>query len=151
MYEIVSTKYEHVHELAANMRPEDIAECWAAQHLEPFEAIRMSCAYTDHPKTGLVDGKVICIWGVGKSTRLSEVGIPWMLTSHLVDSHIVPFLRGSKRALVEMKKEASSFRNMVDARNTRAIIWLNWLGFKIEAPEHYGPDNMLFFPFTMEN
>lgn len=148
---MVPTTEEHVEELSHSMRPEDRAECWAAQHLGPYEAIKMSLSYTDYPKTGLVDSRVINIWGVGKTTSLSDEGIPWMLTSHLVDSHVVPFLRGSKRALVEMKKEASSFRNMVDARNTRAIIWLNWLGFKIEAPEHYGPDNMLFFPFTMEN
>lgn len=151
MYEIVPTTEEHVAELSHSMRPEDVAECWAAQHLTPYEAIKRSLSYTDHPKTGLVDGKVINIWGVGKTTSLSDEGIPWMLTSHLVDYHIRPFLVESKAALVEMKKEASTFSNVVDARNNKAIKWLKWLGFKMEEAAPYGPDHLPFHQFTMEN
>ena len=151
MYEIVATTEEHVIELAQSMRFEDEAECWAAQHLEPYDAIKMSLMYTNYPKTGLVDGRVMAIWGVGKVTQLSEKGIPWMLTSKLVDEHSRTFLRLSRTLLNEIKQEADVFDNVVDARNTRSISWLKWLGFTIHDPTPYGPDNMPFHRFTMEN
>ena len=153
MYEIVATTEEHVEELSHSMRPEDVAECWAAQHLSPREALRVSMMYTNSPKTGLVDGRVMAIWGVGKVTQLVEVGIPWMLTSVLVEEHFRAFLRYSKGLLDEMKEESAVmvFDNVVDKRNLSSIRWLRWLGFTIHDPTPYGPDNMLFHRFTMEN
>ena len=150
-YEIMATTDEHVEELALTMSPQDKAEAWAAQHLSPREALRVSMMYTNHPKTGLVNGRVMAIWGVGKLTQLSDVGIPWMLTSELVENSYRTFLRHSKHLLNDMKKEAVVFSNVVDVRNTVSIRWLKWLGFTIHDPFPYGPDNMLFHRFTMEN
>ncbi len=150
-YEIVTTTDEHVEELALTMSPEDIAECWAASHLKPYEALKRSLMYTNYPQTGLVDGRVMAIWGVGKLTQLSDSGIPWMLTSHIVEDNFRSFLRYSKDLLNTMKKEALVFENFVDSRNIISIKWLKWLGFTIHDALPYGPDNMLFHRFTMEN
>ncbi len=151
MYEIVATTEKHVEELSHSMSPEDIAECWSAQHLLPKLALELSMSYTSSPKTGLVNNQVMAIWGVGKLTQLSEIGIPWMLTSELVEKNYREFLRHSKHLLKELKQETLVFDNVVDARNTRAIRWLRWLGFTIHDPLPYGPDNMPFHRFTMEN
>ncbi len=150
-YTIIDTTEEHVEELSHSMRPEDMAECWAAGHHLPYDALKISLSYTNSPKTGLVDGRVMAIWGVGKLSQLSETGIPWMLTSVLVEDHYRTFLRYSKRLLDEIKKEVVVFDNVVDARNIVSIRWLTWLGFTIHDPTPYGPDNMLFHRFTMEN
>ncbi len=150
-YTIVPTIEKHVIELSNNMSPEDVAECWAAQHFRPYKALKVSLMHTDHPKTGLVDGRVMAIWGVGKVTILSEVAQPWMLTSPLVENHYRAFLRHSKHLLNDMKKEAIVFSNFVDVRNTQSIKWLRWLGFTIHDALPYGPDDMPFHRFTMEN
>ena len=150
-YTIIDTTEEHVEELSHSMSPEDVAECWAAQHLSPREALRVSMMYTNSPKTGLVNGRVMAIWGVGKVTVLSETGMPWMLTSILVEQHYRIFLRHSKSLLYIMKQEAIVFNNFVDARNVTAIKWLRWLGFTIHDPLPYGPDKMPFHRFTMSN
>lgn len=150
-YAIVPTTDEHVEELTHSMSPEDVVEAWAAGHFSPSEALKVSMMYTNYPKTGLVDGRVMAIWGVGKVTQISEIGIPWMLTSIQVEKHFRAFLRYSKGLLDDMKNETLVFDNVVDARNLVSIRWLRWLGFTIHDALPYGPDDMPFHRFTMEN
>ena len=150
-YKIVPTEREHMEELAHTMRAADVRECWAMNHFAPLDALKHSMYYTNSPKTGLYNGKVICIYGVGKITYLSKEGIPWMLTSNLVDTHYREFLRRGEGLIIDMKKEAAVLLNMVDARNYKSIRWLKWLGFTIHDPVPFGPDGMLFHPFIMEN
>lgn len=151
MYEILPTTENHIKELAKTMRQADIDECWAAHHFSPYEALKHSLYHTDRPQTGLYDGRVICIWGIGKMSYLSKEGIPWMLTSNLVNKHYREFLRRGLKCLIDIKKEAVILVNMVDARNKRSIRWLKWLGFTVHDPIPFGPDKMLFHPFIMEN
>ena len=151
MYEIIPTTDEHVVELSTTMREADVQEVWAANHLLPYEALKLSLEYTDRAYTSLFNKEVICMWGVGKTTYLSEEGIPWMLTSDLVRIHFREFLRQAPRLLDDIKKEAIILINMVDARNTLSIRWLKWLGFTIHDSIPFGPDNMLFHPFSMSN
>ncbi len=150
-YKIVPTTEDHMIELSYTMRPADVRECWAANHYTPYEALKHSFYNTNFPKTGLHNGKVICIYGVGKITYLSKEGIPWMLTSNLVDTHYREFLRRGKRLIIDMQKEAVVLINIVDARNYKAIRWLKWVGFTIHPSIPFGPDKMLFYPFIMEN
>ncbi len=150
-YKIVPTTEDHMIELSHTMRPADVQECWAANHYTPYEALKHSFYYTNKPITALYNGEVMCIWGVGKISYLSKEGIPWMLTSHLVDIHYREFLRHSIRLLEDIKSEAIVLTNMVDARNSKSIKWLKRLGFEIHAPVPFGPDKMLFHPFIMEN
>ena len=150
-YQVVPTELSHMEELSHTMRSADVRECWAANHYAPYDALKHSLYHTHAPKTGLWNRKVICIWGVGKITHLSKEGIPWMLTSNLVDTHYREFLRRGPELVMNIKKEAVVLLNMVDSRNKRAIRWLKWLGFIIHDPVPFGPDGMLFHPFIMEN
>ena len=150
-YRVVPTNLDHVYELSHTMRSADVRECWAMNHFAPLDALKHSLYYTRMPKTGLYNGRVMCIWGVGKISYLSKEGIPWMLTSSLVDSHYREFLRSGLRCLKDIKKEAVTLVNMVDVRNRKSIRWLKWLGFTIHDPVPFGPDGMLFHPFIMEN
>ena len=150
-YKVVPTELEHIEELSHTMRPADVRECWAANHYSPYDALKHSLYYTDRSFTGLYDNSVMCIWGVGKIAYLSKEGIPWMLTSNLVDTHYREFLRRGCGLIEDMKKEAVVLINMVDTRNRKSIRWLKWLGFEIHPAVPFGPDNMLFNPFIMEN
>ena len=142
---------DHVDELAVTMRAADVRECWAANHYAPMDALKHSLYHTNRPLTGFYNGRVMCIWGVGKITYLSKEGIPWMLTSNLVNSQYREFLRQGPKLLDEIKKEAVILINMVDARNRRSIKWLKWLGFTIHDAVPYGPEGLPFHPFIMEN
>jgi hypothetical protein len=150
-YKIVPTEQKHVEELSHTMRAADVRECWAANHFSPYDALKHSLCHTENPRTGLYNNNVMCIWGIGKVTYLSKEGIPWMLTSKLVEHHYREFLRQGPTLLKEIKKEAVVLVNMVDARNKRSIRWLKWLGFTIHDPVPFGPDDVLFHPFIMEN
>ncbi len=150
-YQVVPTELSHMEELSHTMRSADVRECWAANHYAPYDALKHSLYHTTRPKTGLHNDKVICIWGVGKITHLSKEGIPWMLTSNLVNTHYREFLRRGPELVSDMKKEAVILINTVDTRNKRSIRWLKWLGFTVHDPVPFGPDGMLFHPFIMEN
>ncbi len=150
-YKIVSTTQDHMEELSHTMRLADVRECWAANHYAPYDALKHSLYHTMNPRTALYNGNVICIWGVGKLSYLSKEGIPWMLTSHLVDEHYRKFLKEGPRLVKDMQKEAVILTNMIDARNKKSIRWIKWLGFIVHDPVPFGPDRMLFHPFIMEN
>jgi len=150
-YKVVPTELSHMEELSHTMRPSDVRECWAANHYAPYDALKHSIYHTDKPFTGLYRGSVMCIWGVGKVSYLSKEGIPWMLTSNLVSKHSREFIRRSPGLLKDMQKEAIILINTVDVRNKVSIKWLKWLGFIIHPPVPFGPDDMLFHPFIMEN
>jgi hypothetical protein len=151
-YEVVPTTVEHVLELSETMRTADQAEIWASGNYTPFEGLTQSIRLTEETMTGLVDGHVLCIFGVGKTTLTSPVGFPWMLSSVLVDSHIRPWARGSKMAFEHMTKayNVKHLRNHIDARYTEAVRWLKWLGFTIHPAEPFGMEQLPFHLFTWD-
>jgi len=132
------------------MREADKREVWAAGHLMPYDALDRSMKVSIEPLSGLVDGEAACMFGVGVSNALSRQGVPWLLTSDLVEEHAMAFLRRSKRWVASTKREYDLLLNFVDARNTMAVRWLGWLGFRLYPAEPYGVDGLPFHLFEME-
>jgi hypothetical protein len=147
-YEVVNTTAEHVAQLAVTMCDEDVNECWAAGHLSPQEALEMSVAMSRDTLTGMADGKVVCIFGVGQWSALAFAGSPWFLGTAELPKHAKVFLRGSQHWFEEIKKMYPYLENYVDIRHHRAIRWLKWLGFQVDAPIPHGPDRMPFHKFS---
>jgi hypothetical protein len=147
-YAVETTTAGHVEELAQTMCDEDVAECWAFAHMMPLEALEASVAGSRDTLTGVADGKVLCIFGVGQFHALDFVGYPWMLGSVELPKHATAFLRGSHGWFREITKMYSYLENYVDVRNHRAIRWLKWMGFQVDAPAPHGPDRMLFHKFS---
>jgi hypothetical protein len=146
-YEIVPGLVCHAVELAANMRQADIDEVWAAGHVTPLQSLLQSVEGSRDTFAGLADGKVVCMFGVGTTTLISDVAIPWLLGSADLPKHSIAFLRANKARIQEMKQNYKVMRNFVDARNHKAIRWLKWLGFDILPPQSFGADKMPFHPF----
>lgn len=133
------------------MRQADVREIWAAGRLSPYTALRKSMETCPTAKAGLVDGRVLCMFGVGRLTALSMVGVPWMLGTSEIESNSRAFLRHSRAVVADMRQQGFSLlANFVDARNTHAIQWLRWLGFTVSPEVPYGPDKLPFHPFFME-
>ena len=149
-YEILPTTVEHVQELEITMRNEDRTEIWASGHFGPWEALTQSIRLTDETYTGLADGRVLCIFGVGKATVLSDLGAPWMLSSIFVEKHMRAWARGSKIAMGYMTRDIDHLKNYVDARYTVAVRWLSWLGFTIHPAEPFGIEQLPFHAFTWD-
>ena len=150
-YEMVPATLEHALELAENMREADVREVWAAAHYTPEQAALFSLEASRDATTGLADGRVVCMFGAGAAAIISTTGVPWLLTTDLVDRHARVFLRKNKRVVEEMRDRYPLLRNHVDERNIAAIRWLRWLGFSILPSEPFGVEDLLFHSFEMRS
>ena len=98
---------------------------------------------------GLYKNRVVCMYGVAELSILSNIGIPWLLGTDEIEQHSKYFLRQNRYYMKEIKKKYSYLVNFVDARNTVAIRWLEWLGFKVHETQPFGPDDMPFHRFEL--
>ena len=132
------------------MRAVDRAEVVASSTRSPLEAVRHSMALSSHSAAALTsDGRVICIYGVGTSGFLSDVGCPWFLASDLLADYRREFVALSRDHLAAVRALYPELSNFVDARAVQSIRWLRWLGFKVGAPAPHGPAGELFCPFSL--
>ncbi len=150
-YEVVPATIGHARELAENMRWPDCEEVWAAAHLYPLQATLLSLEASRDATTGLADGRVVCMFGVGPAAIISTTGIPWLLTTDGVERHARAFLKRNKAVVAAMRAKYPLLRNYVDERNTVAIKWLKWLGFEILPAEPFGVEGLPFHPFEMRS
>ncbi len=149
-YQVVPATEEHAAEMALVMRQADVDEVWASSHYEPLEALLASLRVSPDPRAGLADGRVVCMYGVGQQTLLSDWGAPWLLTAEELPDHARAFMRGNKLYVSEMRSRYRLLLNFADARNIMALRWLKWLGFNIAPAQPLGPENLPFHPFKME-
>ena len=131
MIEIVPTRPEHAHRLV--LRAGDAAEV-AAFGLTKERAIADSLARSLWAETYLIEGDVAAIAGLGLSCLLGGHGVPWLLTGPACERHKRYFLLESRRQVARMLAEASPLINYVHADYARAVRWLEWLGFTLDAP-----------------
>lgn len=147
-YDIMPVQRWHAYYIARYMREADRMEVWASNQLVPREAIFKSLEVSHVRKaTGTADGVPICIFGIGQPTILSDEGSPWMLATDGLAQHAKPFLQLSRRWMADVQKDYRLLANFVDARNTKSIKWLRWLGFTI-GREPRMMNGQAFFPFA---
>lgn len=147
---IIPATTEHAQHIADNVRPEDRAEIWAACLQKPLPAMEAGMKFGE-AHTGIIDDVPVCMWGVIEESMIGNVGTPWMVASKDIDSQAKVFLRHCRAPVMEIFGRYDRLENYVDARNGRSIMWLRWLGFKIEEPEPYGILNLPFHKFHKES
>ena len=131
MIEIVPARAEHAARLV--LRAGDAAEV-AAYGLTKEQAIADSLARSLWAETYLIDGEVAAIAGLGLSSLLGGHGVPWLLTGPACERHKRRFVLESRRQVARMLGEAAPLINYVHADYARAVRWLEWLGFTLDAP-----------------
>ena len=147
---IIPSTPEHAATIASMVRPEDRAELRASVNHSPEEAMLAGLRHSDHVMTGCIDGVPVCMWGVVRESMVMNIGVPWMVATYMLDKHAATFLRRCKGPVLAMLDDYDTLINHVDARNTKAIRWLKWLGFKVEEkPVEYGVDKLPFHRFSM--
>lgn len=148
--EIIPATEQHVDEIARAVRPADVEELWATTMSSPRAVMMRGLKYSDKAMVGLVNGKAVCMWGIVHESLIGPCGAPWMVATIALDEHAKIFLRRCKKVLVDMFAGYQHLENYVDARNTKAIQWLKWMGFNVDKEtETYGMLKLPFHKFTM--
>jgi hypothetical protein len=148
-YDVVPAERTHARDLAPIMRAADRDEIWAAAALSPLDGLVVSLNCSLAAWCWRVEGQPACLFGVSSESVLSGVGMPWLLSSDLVERRQLEFLRHYRPFLGEMLTLFPILRNWVDARYALSIRWLRWMGFALHPAEPYGPFGMPFHRFEM--
>lgn len=147
---VVEAMPEHVPLITADVRQADIDELYAASEITPELAMWKGLAVSTHAWVGFIDHEPVCMFGVVPRSVLSGRGIPWMIGTNALDRHAAEFLKGCRPQVAEMRSVYNLLENYVDARNTKAIRWLRWLGFEIGPAQPHGPHAAPFHYFKLE-
>ncbi|MDW4578486.1 MULTISPECIES: hypothetical protein [Enterobacteriaceae] len=141
---------DHIQLILPNVRPADIDELYAVSLMSTEDAIRVGIRTATMAWSGFANGELVTIFGVSPASMIGGNGIPWLVSTHLVEKYQKTFLRGSRHALQAMLDVYPRLENYVDERNYTAKAWLHWLGFHLEAPAPYGALGLNFHRFHME-
>ena len=148
MIEIISpATFEHAEAMRGKVRPADIEEYMALTAEGTVEAaVKTGVSMSVKSWAGVIDGEVVCVCGVAPVPQMPESGAVWLVGTELMDRAPIEFLRHSRRILAEMLGVFPHLWNFADSRHTKALQWLQWLGFDIYEPIPLGPYG---FPFHL--
>jgi hypothetical protein len=135
--------------LAANLRDVDRREIAATSLADPLAAIRRCLANSEKTWVGELDGELMFVSGISDRNFMSARRAPWLLGTPLIETRPWPFLRYTKAKMPELIAAYPHMENHIDARSTRTIAWLAWLGFTIHPAMPYGALSRPFHRFTL--
>lgn len=149
--EIVPATQAHAAELSPLVRQADRDEFMAASGQTADEVLADGLFMSSSVWAGMLDGRVVCMFGVAPMPDCPGVGVPWMVGSTRLDECAAVFLRQCRRSGIirRMLESYPVLINAVDCRNERAIAWLKWLGFSFDKPIPYGVSGLPFQVFEM--
>jgi hypothetical protein len=143
------TTLDDVYDLAPRLRQSDVDEIKASSGLLPEPALYFSFKNGAETNTIIAsDGEIIGMFGV-VSTHDPLIGVPWMLCTDRLPEIRKEFLPQSLDWVKETNKQYPILFNYVDKRNTKAIRWLRYLGFKFPQLVHeFGVGKKPFYEFV---
>ena len=131
-YNIVHA-YEYDAEiLLRDIHPDIKKELDILSNLNTLDLIKENIQTADDAWSVFEGEQILCIFGVGQRTLLSDTGIPWMLTTTYIKQHTRNLLIGTKVVLDYWMKRYNKLENFVPSTFTSSIRWLKWAGFTIE-------------------
>jgi hypothetical protein len=135
--------------LAKYMRQADINDLQAVGYHCIETAIRESIARSrqDYLTAIEVDGQLVCIFGCAEASLLSPVGVPWLLCTVFMRRHIKESTIKTRLVVQHMLTGWPVLQNVVDARNTQTIRWLQLVGFVMGEPFIYPGTGFCVVPF----
>lgn len=146
--EVLPLTEADVEAVAAIVRQADRDEIEQALQVPIAQAI--SDGISGHKASRIVvDGDVVAVFG--DVPHSEGIGVPWLISTVHVERHARAFLQVCRPEVAEMLTRSPLLTNFVDARNTAAIRWLQWLGFQFCAAEPYGPLGLPFHQFWMRD
>lgn len=138
-------------QLARSLRQADKDELAALSNRSHEMTLRISIQMCPEPITVLADDEIAAIFGVGYSSILSLIGIPWLLGSEVMNRLDKPLLSVSRAVIEHWRTKHQTMINYVSADHHQSIRWLKWLGFTVHPAEPYGDFGNLFHKFEMRS
>lgn len=126
---IVDALPGHVSMLCEALREEDAAEI-AVFDLTPRQAVWASFRDSTIRRAAFVDGKIAAMWGVG-GIVLGDEGQLWLLTTHEVERVPFTFFRAAREEIESFFKIWPRLTGVVVPSYTRAVRFLELLGFTL--------------------
>ena len=153
-HRIVMPTEQTVRIMADSMCQANVDEAWTAMRHTPFEALDMSVRMSPHVRAGVVTTgrgpageEVVCMYGIGETMILPDVGYPWMVVSSNWEPYARKFLRPIKHYVRQAMATHLRLENYVDARNENTLRLTEFLGFTVDPGVPLGPDGTLFCKF----
>lgn len=138
----------HAELLAPLLRDADAAEVRASHGLAPREALVQSVKVSVVSYAMLFNSEVAALFGVApyrwRPDATLAVGLCWALTGRAVSRYPKEFWRQSRPALALLRQACPYLLNMVDARYTASLRWLERLGFTISHEVPFGIEQLPF-------
>lgn len=132
---IRAARPEDVRSLAPKLRESDKREVLASAGATPYRALKDSLKASQQAWTVMMDDKPEAMFGVGAHPQDPSFGVVWMLSSDKPMQNPFQVMRLTPKYIDEMLRTYTRVGNLVDARNTRSIRWLERLGFVHVATE----------------
>lgn len=133
--------------IAAAARQADITEMRDGAGITVEQALQDGLAMSEKCLVIMADGLPLA--ALGDSRHDETLGVPWLVSTIHIEHHARGFLRACRPLLADMLSRHQQLLNMIDARNTAAIRWLEWLGFTMSEPMPAGVRGLPFRLFTM--
>lgn len=140
-YSIVPAQDWHLDYVTLTIRKEDAEELYAASGRIAKECIGEAKGLCDI-YTWLCDDVPLAVFGV--VDRGDGIGNPWAIFTCEARKHKYELARSSQFVINILKRDFALLYNYVDDRNSLAIRWLKWLGFRMSEPLPYGPFGCMF-------
>lgn len=148
---IRAASLDDVTNVAGRLRNEDRDEIIAAVGIPPLLALppyvaegrEVWCA-------GLVeDGIPEVLWGFDPIAYVDRAAVCWLVSTPRIYEHPQVFAPATKIGFEEAHQRFDLLTNFIDARNTRHIKWLQWLGFTlIRRVDKFGAQSLPFIEFA---
>lgn len=85
--------------------------------------------------TGIIDGQIVCVWGVAPPSLLSEQAYLWLYTNDMIKGHEFVFVRHSQRVIEDLLKRFKLIVGVCSLEAKQSIRWLKFLGAKFGESE----------------
>jgi hypothetical protein len=135
----------------AEMRDADKREVFAATgtsslHRTVLASINLSrTAYS----VWTHDMEPVALLGVSHRNAISTGSTLWMIATDRLAQHWREFARRCRDEIGDMVVSPEILSNYVDARNGKALRFVQWLGAEIEPAAPYGPFGLPFHRFEL--
>lgn len=87
----------------------------------PENLLRLAVYSAQRPYAGLIDGKVVCLFGAHSPSLLSEEIYIWLLGSRALRQYPILFIKHCKPIFEYLTKDKSVVKTRIDTRNPRAV------------------------------
>lgn len=128
------------------IRKEDAVEIKASGNFYAETATRCSINRSVEAWGAYKDGKLLAVFGIAVQSNLQ---VPWILSTVHVDEFPLTYWRCCKKVVSAWRDRYPLMMNMVHGRYTRALRWVERLGFVLSPPEKWGTHGDLFCQATM--